>query len=124
VRHQPIEPLVFIKIPFNKPPRFLKPWRFKADLLTTRCPALRIAAVILFERYEQKDKSGKPDPAFSRGNAQIKKQNNSWLKESISTIGKEKRIMNEYSGIRYYNILLNLLNCVSLPALNLGTAKF
>jgi hypothetical protein len=33
-------------------------------------PALRIAAVILFERYEQKDKSGKPDPAFSRGNAQ------------------------------------------------------
>jgi hypothetical protein len=24
-------------------------------------PALRIAAVILFERYEQKDKSGKPD---------------------------------------------------------------
>jgi hypothetical protein len=34
--------------------------------------ALRIAAVILFERYEQKDKSGKPDPAPSRGNAQIK----------------------------------------------------
>ncbi len=32
-------------------------------------PALRIAAVILFERYEQKDKSGKPDPGFSRGNA-------------------------------------------------------
>jgi hypothetical protein len=35
-------------------------------------PALRIAAVILFERYEQKDKSGKPDPAPSRGNALIK----------------------------------------------------
>jgi len=26
-----------------------------------RGAALRIAAVILFERYEQKDKSGKPD---------------------------------------------------------------
>jgi hypothetical protein len=33
-------------------------------------PALRIAAVILFERYEQKDKSGKPDP---EGNAQSTK---------------------------------------------------
>jgi len=29
--------------------------------------ALRIAAVILFERYEQKDKSGKPDPPFFGG---------------------------------------------------------
>jgi hypothetical protein len=34
--------------------------------------ALRTEAVILFERYEQKDNSGWPDPAFSRGNAQIK----------------------------------------------------
>jgi hypothetical protein len=34
--------------------------------------ALEIAAVILFERYEQKDKSGKNDPAPSLGNAQIK----------------------------------------------------
>ncbi len=40
-------------------------------------PALGGAAVILFERYEQKDKSGTPDPAFSRGNAQIKLIKNS-----------------------------------------------
>ena len=33
-------------------------------------PALGIEAVILFERYEQKDKSVKPDPAPSLGNAQ------------------------------------------------------
>ena len=38
-------------------------------------PALRTEAVILFERYEQKDKSGWPDPAFSRGNAQINEKN-------------------------------------------------
>ena len=36
-----------------------------------RDAALGGAAVILFERYEQKDKSGTPDPAPSRGNAQI-----------------------------------------------------
>jgi hypothetical protein len=41
--------------------------------------ALRIAAVILFERDEQKDKSGKPDPAPSRGNAQIKKYLNPYF---------------------------------------------
>jgi hypothetical protein len=35
--------------------------------------ALRIEAVILFERYEQKDNSGKPDPPLLAGNAQIKK---------------------------------------------------
>jgi hypothetical protein len=32
-------------------------------------PALGGEAVILFERYEQKDKSESADPAFSRGNA-------------------------------------------------------
>jgi hypothetical protein len=37
-------------------------------------PALGGAAVILFERYEQKDKSGTPDPAPSQGNAQIKRK--------------------------------------------------
>jgi hypothetical protein len=36
--------------------------------------ALRIAAVILFERYEQKDKSEKPDLAPWLENAKIKKQ--------------------------------------------------
>jgi hypothetical protein len=40
-------------------------------------PALRIAAVILFERYEQKDKSGKPAP---KGNAQSTKKNQVSLK--------------------------------------------
>ncbi len=34
-------------------------------------PALRIEAVILFERYEQKDNSGKPDLAPWLENAQI-----------------------------------------------------
>jgi hypothetical protein len=34
-----------------------------------------IAAVILFERYEQKDKSGKNALALRLGNAQIKKRN-------------------------------------------------
>jgi hypothetical protein len=34
--------------------------------------ALGIAAVILFERDEQKDNSGKPAPPFA-GNAQVKK---------------------------------------------------
>ncbi len=37
-----------------------------------RGAALRIAAVILFERYEQKDKSGKPALAPWLENAQIK----------------------------------------------------
>ncbi len=37
---------------------------------------LGIAAVILFERDEQKDKSGKPALAFSLGNPQIKKYKN------------------------------------------------
>jgi hypothetical protein len=35
--------------------------------------ALGGAAVILFERYEQKDKSGTPGPPFLAGNAQVKK---------------------------------------------------
>jgi hypothetical protein len=39
--------------------------------------ALAGAAVILFERYEQKDKSGSGDPAFLQGNAQIKRKINS-----------------------------------------------
>jgi hypothetical protein len=43
----------------------------KQKFLFAYAPALRIAAVILFERYEQKDKSGKPDPTFSWGNARI-----------------------------------------------------
>jgi hypothetical protein len=38
-------------------------------------PALRIEAVILFERYEQKDNSGKPDLAPWLENAQIIKKN-------------------------------------------------
>ncbi len=36
----------------------------------TRAPALGGEAVILFERDEQKDKSGSADPAFLQGNAQ------------------------------------------------------
>ena len=44
-----------------------------------RDAALGAAAVILFERYEQKDKSGGTDPAFSRGNAQIKILRGCWL---------------------------------------------
>jgi hypothetical protein len=36
--------------------------------------ALVIEAVILFERYEQKDKSGKNDLALRLGNAQFKKK--------------------------------------------------
>jgi hypothetical protein len=35
-----------------------------------RAPALGGEAVILFERDEQKDKSGSADPAFLQGNAQ------------------------------------------------------
>jgi hypothetical protein len=41
--------------------------------MTTGMPALRIAAVILFERYEQKDKSGKPDLALLGGRTPISK---------------------------------------------------
>jgi hypothetical protein len=37
-----------------------------------RDAALGGEAVILFERYEQKDKSGTPDPPFLAGNAQVK----------------------------------------------------
>jgi hypothetical protein len=40
-------------------------------LFIQRAAALVIAAVILFERYEQKDKSGKNALAPSLGNAQI-----------------------------------------------------
>jgi hypothetical protein len=41
--------------------------------------ALGGAAVILFERYEQKDKSGTPGPPFLAGNAQIKKIKNIFI---------------------------------------------
>jgi hypothetical protein len=43
-------------------------------LIVKRMPALGGEAVILFERYEQKDKSESADPAFSRGNAHVKKK--------------------------------------------------
>jgi len=42
-------------------------------LIMYRMPALGGEAVILFERYEQKDKSGSADPPFLAGNALISK---------------------------------------------------
>ena len=45
---------------------------FLSEIFYFSGAALRTAAVILFERYEQKDKSGWPDPAPLLGNAQLK----------------------------------------------------